>query len=625
MKGCILPFPKKGDLGLAKNYRGITLTSIAAKIYNALLRNRIEPKIDNILRKKQNGFRRNRSTTSQILTIRRILEGVRAKNLQATLIFVDFTKAFDSIHRGTMEQILLAYGIPKETVAAITILYRNTKVKVRSPDGDTEYFDIVAGVLQGDTLAPYLFIICLDYVLRTSIDKIKENGFELTKKRSRRYPATTITDADYADDIAILANTPDQAETLLHSLERAAANIGLYVNAHKTEYMCYNQTEDISTLEGTPLKLVDKFTYLGSSVESTEKDIETRLTKAWTAINRLSIIWKSDLTDKMKRSFFLAAVTSILLYGCTTWTLTKRLDGNYTRMLRAILNKSWQQHPTRHQLYGHLPPITKTIQVRRTRHAGHCWRSRDELIRDVLLWIPTHGRAKAGRPARTYIQQLCEDTGCCPEDLPRAMNDREEWRERVRDIRATSAIWWWWQNQTFRTTNKNDKHHILRYRKHIANWYFYLYIYIVIHRQNVSLYHNSSVWLDTRGARSRDRNPTDFYANRKFYCTATKQFSVRKGILTHMYHFCFVYGYQELNSLEELCITRMATANSLARELKPLGVGEPVSWAKFSTIIVCIHFAPTTIGENAHISILPIAINEIVEQTFKTCSYNLWH
>ena len=150
----------------------------------------------------------------------------------------------------------------------------------------------------------------------------------------------------------------------------------------------------------------------------------------------------------MKRSFFQAAVTSILLYGCTTWTLTKRLekklDGNYTRMLRAILNKSWRQHPTRHQLYGHLPPITKTIQVRRNRHAGHCWRSRDELIRDVLLWTPIHGRAKAGRPARTYIQQLCEDTGCCPEDLPRAMNDREEWRERVRDIFATSATWWWW-------------------------------------------------------------------------------------------------------------------------------------------------------------------------------------
>ena len=145
----------------------------------------------------------------------------------------------------------------------------------------------------------------------------------------------------------------------------------------------------------------------------------------------------------MKRSFFQAAVASILLYGCTTWTLTKRLekklDGNYTRMPRAILNKSWRQHPTRHQLYVHLPPITKTIQVRRTRHAGHCWRSRDELISDVLLWTPTHGRAKAGRPERTYIQQLCEDTGCCPEDLPKAMNDRKKWREGVRDIRATST------------------------------------------------------------------------------------------------------------------------------------------------------------------------------------------
>ena len=324
---------------------------------------------------------------------------------QKTLLFVDFTKPFDSIHRGKMEQILLAYVLLKETIAAITILYRNTKVKVCSPDGDAEYFNIVAGVLQGNTLAPYFFIICLDYVLRASIDKIKENGFELTKKRSRRYPTQTITDADYADDIAILVNTPNQAETLQYSLERAATGIVLHVNVHKTEYMCFDQTGDISTLEGPSLKLVDKFTYLGSSVSSTEKDIDTRPTKAWTAIDKLSIIWKADLTNKIKRCFFQAAVVSILLYRCTTWTLTKRLekklDGNYTRMLRAILNKSWWKHPTRHQLYGHLPPITKTIQVRRTRHAGHSWRGRDELISDVLLWIPTFGRAKSGRPART--------------------------------------------------------------------------------------------------------------------------------------------------------------------------------------------------------------------------------
>ena len=145
----------------------------------------------------------------------------------------------------------------------------------------------------------------------------------------------------------------------------------------------------------------------------------------------------------MKRSFFQAVVVSILLYRCTTWTLTKRLekklDGNYTRMLWAILNKSWWQHTTRHQLYGHLPPITKTIKVRRTRHAGHGWRSRDELISDVFLWIPSYGQAKAGRPSQTYIQQLHEDTGCSPDDLPEVMNDREKWRERVRDIRASGT------------------------------------------------------------------------------------------------------------------------------------------------------------------------------------------
>ena len=136
------------------------------------------------------------------------------KNQQATILFVDFTLALDSIHRAKMEQILLAYGLPEETVATIMMLYRNSKVKFRSLDGD-----IVAAVPQGDTLAPFLFIMCLDYVFRTSIDKTKENSFKLTKERSRRYPAKTITDTHYADDIALLANAPAQAETLLHYLK----------------------------------------------------------------------------------------------------------------------------------------------------------------------------------------------------------------------------------------------------------------------------------------------------------------------------------------------------------------------------------------------------------------------
>ena len=194
------------------------------------------------------------------------------------------------------------------------------------------------------------------------------------------------------------------------------------------------------------LKLIDKFTYLRSSVSSTETDIDMWLAKAWTAIDKLLVIWKLDLTDEMKCSFFQAVFVSILLHGHTTWMLTKhmekKLDGNYTRMLRAILNKSWRQHPTKQQLYSHLPPITKTVKIRWTKHAGHCWRSK--LISDVPLSTPSHGRAKARCSARTYIEQLCADTGCSHEDLPEAMDNREVWRERVRNIRADSTTWWWW-------------------------------------------------------------------------------------------------------------------------------------------------------------------------------------
>ena len=155
------------------------------------------------------------------------------------------------------------------------------------------------------------------------------------------------------------------------------------------------------------------------------------------AIDKLSVIWTSYLTNKIKRSFFQAVIVSILRYGCSTWTLTKcmekKLDGNCSRIQRAILNKSWWQHLIEQELYGHWPPITKTI---RTRYVGHCWRSKDELMSNILLWTPLHGRAKTGRPIRTYIQQRCADTRYSLEDVPGAMDDRDWWRKRIREIEA---------------------------------------------------------------------------------------------------------------------------------------------------------------------------------------------
>ena len=375
-EGCILPFPKKGDLGLTKNYRGITLTSIAAKIYNSLLLNRIQPHMEKLLRKNQNGFRKERSTVGQILTVRRVIEEVKAKNLQAVLLFVDFSKAFDSIHRGKMKEILLAYGIPRETVNAIMALYQNSRAIVRSPDGDTDFFTILAGVLQGDTLAPFLFIICLDYILRTSIDTIKQNGLTLTKSVSPRFPTTNLTDADYADDLGLFANNIGEATALLHSLEHTAQDIGLFVNADKTKHMCFNTNGTINTINGELVKQVGSFTYLGSEIASTAKDVKCRIGKAWTALRKLDKIWKSPLPKNLKRRFFQATVESVLLYGSSAWTLTKdletKLSGTYTRMLRAVLDISWKKHPTKEFLYGNLPPILKTSKQRRLRFDGHC-------------------------------------------------------------------------------------------------------------------------------------------------------------------------------------------------------------------------------------------------------------
>ena len=132
------------------------------------------------------------------------------------------------------------------------MLYKSTKVKVRSLDGDTDLYDIAAGVLQGDKLAPTCFIICQDYMLRTSIDLIKEISFQQEKERNRRYPAQNITDVDHTDDIALLASTLAQAESHLHSRERSAGGIGLHVNADTMEYMCLNQRGDIFTLKSGP-------------------------------------------------------------------------------------------------------------------------------------------------------------------------------------------------------------------------------------------------------------------------------------------------------------------------------------------------------------------------------------
>ena len=433
----IIPVPKKGDLSGPCNYRGISLTPIAAKIFNKLILNRLVPALDHLLRRNQNGFRRKRSTISQILSLRRIVEEMRNANKELTLVFVDFKKAFDSINRNVMFEILALYGIPPEIIKAIKVLYTNTKAKVITTDGETDVFNIVAGVLQGDTLAPFLFIIVLDYVLRISLDVNNNKGLLIKPRGSRRHPAKYITDIDFADDIAIPSNTVENAESLLHSLEEAAAYVGLVCNESKTEFISTSINPSMSAKSGKQLKEVSDFKYLGSYIMNSEKDFKTRKVLAWSACNKLDKIWQSNLPLHLKLNLFKSTVEPILMYGSETWTLhtrqQRRLDGCYTNLLRRVQNISWKQHYTLQQIYDKIPPVSERLAQRRVQFAGHCYRAEGELISDLILWKPSKGRKL------TYPDVVARDTGLEVQDLHVGMADREWWRKVVSSISAKAA------------------------------------------------------------------------------------------------------------------------------------------------------------------------------------------
>ena len=435
----LIPLPKSGDLTDTQNYRGISLISTVAKLINKMVLNRIQPKMDRHLRPNQNGFRPGRRTTSHILALRRLIEGVKSRNRKAVILYIDFRKAFDSINRKKMKKILKAYDIPPNLLNCIMKMYEDTRAKVISPDGETDFFQIISGVLQGDTLAPYLFVIVLDHVMCNIFNgKEEEFGFKLHRRRSSRIKPVTVTDLDFADDLAITTEDIKQAQEIMLRLEIEAEKVGLVCNADKTKFQSYNQDGEVTlqTKDGEAIKEVTNFKYLGGWTESTRKDIKIRKALAWSACLNLSKIWKSNLALKIKIRLFIATVESVLLYGSETWTmtksLTKQIDGCYTRMLRMAKNVSWREHMRNEDMYGNLPKVSTKIKQRRMRLAGHCIRHEEEMANKLVLWEPTEGQRSRGRRKATYIDTLLEDA-CVDNisELRALMEEREEWWKHV--------------------------------------------------------------------------------------------------------------------------------------------------------------------------------------------------
>ena len=237
----------------------------------------------------------------QIFNLRRLVDGIKSKNLPVIITFVDFRNAFDSIHKEKLMEILKAYGVLVEIVNAVDMMYTNTTAQVLSPDGDTEFFEILAGVLQGGTLAPCLFIIALDYAMRQAIGNKSNLGFSLDRSRSRRHPVKVICDADFADDIVLLSNTLEQTQLLLYVVEASVKQNGLHMNNSKTYYIKFNESEvDLRALNGESLKNLEEFLYLGSWIDCCSKDVSIRIGMAWSALHKLDTIWKSELSGGLR-------------------------------------------------------------------------------------------------------------------------------------------------------------------------------------------------------------------------------------------------------------------------------------------------------------------------------------
>ena len=416
----IIPVPKSGSLTNCDNYRGISMCSVVTKVLNKMILLKIRPELEKVLRCNQNGFRPGRGTTPHILALRRLLEGVRAKSHPAVIIFVDFRKAFDSVDRTNMFTILKAYGIPDKILQLIKSVYDQTTARVISPDGITELFRVLAGILQGDTLAPYLFIIIVDYILCKAFKDNDELGFTVTPGKGGRRScnkALKVKDLDYADDLAALADNIQGAQEMFRLIEDTSAQVGLYVNAKKTQFMTANipVPKSIKAKDGTLLKEVSDYKYLGAWVASSMKDFKVRRALAWVAAHKLKSIWTSSFSNRLKINLMTAVVESILLYGSEIWTFTKeltsRVDGVYTRLLRFCLNVSWKDKWTNEKLYHGLPKVTEKIKARRLRLAGHCVRhgvkedadsASVEVAGSLVLWEPTQGKRRVGGQHYTY-------------------------------------------------------------------------------------------------------------------------------------------------------------------------------------------------------------------------------
>ena len=443
--GLIVKLPKKGNLADCNNWRGITLLSLTSKIFSKVIHNRLSKALGDKLREEQTGFRPGKSCSDHIFTLRQILEQSNEWNAPLYANFVDMEKAFDSIHRESLWKILRHYGVPQKIVNVVKMLYGDFSSRVINNNTLSDAFKVNTGVKQGCNLSPFLFVLGMDWIMRTTIG---------TERRGVRWNFTSILeDLDFADDVALLAHRHQDMQEKTSDMASTAGQIGLKISSKKTKHMRMNNKNNTAiTVNGEALEEVEYFTYLGSKMTTdgdSEKEVRERISKASQAFASLKTIWRTrKISTKTKLRLFKSNVLSILLYGAESWKMTKgishKLEVFQNRCLRRLLRIFWPNTISNSELHerANAKPITLVVRARRWRWIGHVLRMpQASLPRIALRWTPD-GRRKRGRPKETWrrtVEREMKEQGWTWNFLERCAVDRPRWRALVSALCTTAC------------------------------------------------------------------------------------------------------------------------------------------------------------------------------------------
>ena len=406
-EGYIVKIPKKGELSLCTNWRGITLLNVIGKLMSKIILTRIKQQVEKKLRREQAGFRKDRSCIDHIFALRNILEQSMEWNSPLYLGFIDFEKAFDSLHRDTMWKIVRSYGIPAKLITLMRLQYEEVECRVIDGGNISEKFGITTGVKQGCVLAPFLFLMTLDFIMKQTT---KEAQRGISWKLGMQ-----LEDLDYADDIVFLSHRFSHMQAKIARLNEEAAKVGLKMNMQKTKIMRFNtkqtnQAQNI-TVNGNELDNTAEYIYLGAKITQdgdVTKEVSGRISKAASTFTMLRKIWKSrSLKERTKLKIFNTTVKSVLLYGAETWkpsnTIIHKLSVFHQRCLRRICRIFWPQKITNVNLFIRTKQrsMEEELKIKRWRWLGHVSRRENTISKEALRWTPM-GKRSQQRPKNTW-------------------------------------------------------------------------------------------------------------------------------------------------------------------------------------------------------------------------------